>query len=145
MSDLARLLNTTSENISIAMSTKNFIFSISTILVSFSFKIFGNRQSRSKLKSVRNSRQLVCRSIGRLINVPLLRSFSAIWRCCGRCGHNNGADAELDLVYAVLVLRRVLRLLVRVHRLGHQSGGAGAVELELEGLHADRSRCIHSG
>lgn len=46
MSDLARLLNTTSENISVALSLKNFIFSISTILVSFSFKIFGNRQRK---------------------------------------------------------------------------------------------------
>lgn len=44
MSDLARTLNTTSENISIAISAKSFIFLFATILVSFSFKIFGNRQ-----------------------------------------------------------------------------------------------------
>ena len=44
MSDLTKLLNTTSENISVALSLKCFMFSISTILVSFSFKIIGNRQ-----------------------------------------------------------------------------------------------------
>jgi len=42
--DLTKLLNTTSESISVALSLKSLIFSVSTILVSFSFKIFGNRQ-----------------------------------------------------------------------------------------------------
>lgn len=49
MQDLTKILNTTSESISFAVSTKNLMFSVSTILASFSFKIFGNRQSKFDL------------------------------------------------------------------------------------------------